>query len=277
MELNLTGKVALITGGSKGIGRQVALTFVKEGAKVAICARNQDTLEEAKKWIQDQVPGSEVFTVSADLQYEAEVQKVVSATLNHYGEIDILINNAGACPGYMLEDLNDEIWHKALAVKFLGYVRAMKAVMPHFKAKKKGVVVNVVGNDGLKYPYWELTGTAANAADLAVAQALANQYGRYNIRINSVNPGPVDTDRWNDLMEAFGRDHNMTPAEANAIFERSVAMGRIATAQEIADVTVFLASDRASYVHGTMINVDGNQQKSVIDQIVSPELYQLVR
>jgi 3-oxoacyl-[acyl-carrier protein] reductase len=277
MELNLKGKVALITGGSKGIGRQVALTFVKEGAKVAICARNLSTLQEAKKWIQDQVPNSEVFIFSADLQFDTEVQKVVSETLNHYGTMDIFINNAGACPGYMLEDLNDEIWHKALAVKFLGYVRAMKAVMPHFRAKKQGVVVNVVGNDGVKHPYWELTGTAANAADLAVAQALANQYGRYNIRINSVNPGPVDTDRWDDLMEAFGRDHDMTPSEANKVFERSVAMGRIATAQEIADVTVFLASDRASYVHGATINVDGNQQKSVIDQIVSPEIYQLTK
>ena len=265
MDLNLQGKVALVTGGSKGIGRQVALTFAKEGARVAICARTPADLERAQAGIVDTVPGSDVRTIPTDLRHEAGAQKAIEGAIEYFGGVDILVNCAGAAPGRFLADIDDEIWHEALALKFLGYIRMAKVTIPHFLQRGHGVIVNVIGNDGVKPSYWELTGTAANAADLAVMQALADQYGRYNIRINSVNPGPVDTGRWNSLTQAFARDKHLSIEEADRLAKQSIAFGRICTPQEVANVVVFLASDCASFVHGAVINIDGNQRKAIMD------------
>lgn len=265
MDLNLQGKVALVTGGSKGIGRQVALTFAQEGANVAICARNPDDLEKAKNQIREAVPTCNVYTISADLRNEGGAQKAIEAAVEHFGGVDILINCAGAAPGRLLTDIDDAQWNESLALKFLGYVRMARFMIPHFLQRGHGVIVNVIGNDGVKPSYWELTGTAANAADLAVMQALADQYGRNNIRINSVNPGPVDTGRWENLTKAFARDKNISIEKADRVAKESIAFGRICIPQEVANVVVFLASDCASFVHGAVVNIDGNQRKAIMD------------
>src|SRR5713101_8369300 len=122
MDLNLQGKVALVTGGSKGIGRQVALTFAKEGARVAICARTPDDLQRAKTSILEAVPTSDVCTISTDLRHEAGAHKAIQGAIEYFGAVDILVNCAGAAPGRFLADIDDETWHEALALKFLGYV-----------------------------------------------------------------------------------------------------------------------------------------------------------
>lgn len=266
MDLNLQDKVVLITGGSKGIGRQTALTFVREGAKVSIVARNEEDLQKAQDQIRSEVSTAEVLAVSADLQTQEGAEKAVNKTVEQYGKIDILINCAGAAPGGLLLDLTEEDWDFALGLKFRGYVRMAKATIPQFLKQKHGVIVNVVGNDGIKPSWWELTGTAVNAADLAVMEALSNQYGNENIRICSVNPGPVDTGRWDQLTEAYARDMKISIEEANEAAAKSMPFGRIATAQEVADVVVFLASERASFVHNTSIAIDGGQMKAILDR-----------
>ncbi|MCY0898870.1 MAG: SDR family NAD(P)-dependent oxidoreductase [Firmicutes bacterium] len=265
MELGLRDKRVLITGGSKGIGRQTALTMVQEGAEVALVARTLATLESARQWIRDVVPDARVTVISADLTGEAAAQRAVDEAIRAMGGVDILVNCAGAAPGRLLEEIDDETWAVALGLKFLGYVRMVKAVMPHFVERGGGVIVNVIGNDGVKPSFWELTGTAANAAGLAAMQALADQYGRYGIRIVSVNPGPVDTGRWDTLTEAYARDMNLSVQEADRLAKSSIAFGRIATPQEVADVVTFLASDRARFVHGTSLTIDGNQRKALMD------------
>lgn len=269
MDLALDHKKAIVTGGSKGIGRAVAATLVQEGALVLICARSEENLTDTKNSIRQEF-GQSILTVAADLSTQQGADKVRDAAIHEWGRVDILVNNAGAAPGALLEDLSDDIWHQALNIKFLGYVRMMKALLPVFKKQREGVVVNIVGNDGIKYPYWELTGTAANAADLAVSKALALQYGRYNIRINSVNPGPVDTGRWDKLMQDFAIARGITPQQAHDTFLESLANKRIATPQEVADITVFLASPKSSFINGAAISVDGNQQKSIIDYLSPP-------
>lgn len=265
MDLGLQGKVALVTGGSKGIGRQTALEFAREGTATAIVARDQGGLEQARQWIQQQVPGAEVYPISADLSAEGNARAAVAEAVRHFGHVDILINCAGAAPGRVLMDIDDDLWNVALGVKFLGYMRMTKSVIPHFLERGQGVIVNVVGNDGIKPSYWELTGTAANAADLAVMQALADQYGRDNIRINSVNPGPVDTGRWEQLTEAFARDMGLDVPAADGRAKRSMTPHRIARPEEVASMVVFLASPRASFVQGTQIAIDGNQRKALMD------------
>src|SRR5262245_31185800 len=165
MDLGLQGKVALVTGGSKGIGKAVARGLAEERAKVAICARTRAEPDAAATEL-SKTTGGGGFAVAGDLTREAEVQKIVEATVRHFGRSGILVNNAGAAPGGLLLDLSEQDWQKALQLKFMGYVRCMKAVIPHMLRQGGGRIVNIIGNDGVKPIGIELTPSAANAADL---------------------------------------------------------------------------------------------------------------
>jgi 3-oxoacyl-[acyl-carrier protein] reductase len=264
MDLGLKGKVALVTGGSKGIGKAVARGLAEEGARVAICARTKDDLDTAAVEI-TKATGGQVFAVAGDLTREADAQKIVEATIGHFGRIDILVNNAGAAPGGLLLDLTEEDWQTALQLKFMGYVRCMKAVIPHMLRQGGGRIVNIVGNDGVKPIGIELTPSAANAADLAVTIALAEQYGKQNICINAINPGPVATERWDSLIGGIAKIRKIPVDDAQKRAEVSIPLGRICTPKEVADVAVFVASERASFMNGALITLDGGQRKALLD------------
>src|SRR5690606_2004253 len=264
MNLGLEGKTALVTGASKGIGRAVATELAREGARVAIVARTPEPLQAAAEAIQAET-GSEVLAIPGDLTSWEDAQRAVRETVNAWGRLDILINNAGSAPGGCILDLEPRHWDQALQLKFMGYVRASHAALPHMLKQGGGAIVNVIGNDGVKPSYWEVTATAANAADINLTLALADQYGGSGIRVNAVNPGPVNTDRWAGLCEAFARDMGVTPEEANAFAAASIPLGRIAEPQEVANVVVFLASERASFVNGAIINIDGGQRKAYME------------
>jgi 3-oxoacyl-[acyl-carrier protein] reductase len=264
MDLGLKDKVALVTGGSKGIGKAVAHGLLDEGAKVAVCARTRSELDAAAADLAKATGGS-VFAVSGDLTREADVKRIVESTVGHFGRIDILVNNAGAAPGGLLLDLTEEDWQTALQLKFMGYVRCMKAVIPHMLRQGGGRIVNIVGNDGVKPIGIELTPSAANAADLAVTVALAEQYGRHNICINAINPGPVATERWDYLIGGIAKVRDITEDEAQKRAERSIPLGRICTPEEVANVAVFVASSRASFMNGALITLDGGQRKALLD------------
>jgi len=263
MDLGLDGKVVLVTGGSKGIGKAVARGLLQERAKVAICARTKSELDAAAAELAK--GGGEVFAVAGDLTREGEVQKIVDAVVTRFARIDVLINNAGAAPGGLLLDLTEDDWHRALELKFLGYVRCMKAVIPHMLRQGGGRIVNIVGNDGVKPIGVELTPSAANAADLAVTIALAEQYGRHNICINAINPGPVATERWDGLISGIARVRGISVADAQKRAETSIPLGRICTPEEVANVAVFVASERASFMNGALITLDGGQRKALLD------------
>ncbi len=264
MDLGLRGKVALITGGSKGIGRAVATGLAREGAKVAICARRAELLERAASEIA-QATGSEVLPVPGDMSKPGDADRVAAGVVSGFGRIDILVNNAGAAPGGLLLNLTEEDWALAMQLKFLGYVRCCKAVIPQMLKQGGGRIVNIVGNDGVKPAYWELTASAANAAGLAAIQALAEQYGKHNIQINAINPGPVSTERWDGLVRAYARDKNLPLDEAARRGVASIPLGRICTPEEVADVAVFVASDRARFMNGASITLDGGQRKALMD------------
>lgn len=264
MDLGLRGKVALITGGSKGIGRAVATGLAREGAKVAICARRQELLDRAAEEIAG-ATRTEVLAVSGDMSKPGDADRVVTAVVARFGRIDILVNNAGAAPGGLLLNLTEEEWALAMQLKFLGYIRCCKAVVPPMLKQGGGRIVNIIGNDGVKPAYWELTASAANAAGLAAMQALAEQYGRHNIRINAINPGPVSTERWDGLVRAYARDKGLPLDEAARRGVGSIPLGRICTPEEVADVAVFVASDRASFMNGASITLDGGQRKALMD------------
>jgi 3-oxoacyl-[acyl-carrier protein] reductase len=265
VDLQLGGKVALVTGASKGIGRHVAEHLAGEGANVAITARTAEPLEVTAKEIQA-ATGQPVLPLAGDMSVRADVERCVAATLDRFGKLDILVTCAGSSPGGLLEDLTEEQWMSSLNLKFMGYVRSVRAVIRHMRDRGTGSIVLVVGNDGLKPSYWEMTAGVANAADINFASSVAEQYGRYGVRINTVNPGPVNTDRWDTLEKALARDKGITQERAHELAEDSIPLGRICEPAEVAALVTFLASPRASFINGAHIPVDGAQRKAVMDR-----------
>ncbi|RLV57360.1 SDR family oxidoreductase [Aeromicrobium phragmitis] len=265
MDLNLQGKIAFVTGASKGIGREVATKLANEGVDVVITARGEEALAKTAAEISAET-GRRVVAQAGDMSDFADVQRCVDAAIAEFGRIDILVTCAGSSPGGLLEELTDDQWMQSLNLKFMGYVRTVRAVVPHMVERGSGAIVLVVGNDGLKPSFWEMTAGAANAADLNFASSVADQYGPKGIRVNTVNPGPVDTDRWDGLEKAFARDMGVDQAEARRRAEASIPLGRITQPQEVAALVTFLASDLAGSVHGAHIPIDGAQRKALMER-----------
>jgi NAD(P)-dependent dehydrogenase (short-subunit alcohol dehydrogenase family) len=265
MELNLTDKTAFVTGASKGIGRAVALQLAREGVDVAITARTTADVEATAKEIAN-ATGRKVIPLTGDMSKTDDVNRCVAEAIEALGSIDILVTCAGSSPGGLLEELTDDQWMESLGLKFMGYVRSVRAVVPHMVKAGSGAIVLVVGNDGLKPSFWEMTAGAANAADLNFASSIADQYGPKGIRVNTVNPGPVETDRWDTLEKAFARDMGVDQAEARRRAELSIPVGKITQPEEVASLVAFLASDLAPTLHGAHIPIDGGQRKPLMER-----------
>ena len=202
MDLGLKDRVALIAGGSMGIGKASALALAREGVRLAVCARGQELLERVAEEI-GQETGMEVLPIVADLTTEADARRFVDAAVEHFGRLDILVNCAGSSPGGSLQYLEEADWMQSLNLKFLGYVRTCKAAIPYMKDRGWGRIINVIGNDGIKPIYFEITPGAANAAGINFTLAIAEEMAPLGITVNAVNPGPVDTDRWWGLVRTM--------------------------------------------------------------------------
>jgi NAD(P)-dependent dehydrogenase (short-subunit alcohol dehydrogenase family) len=265
MELHMTGKAALVTGASAGIGKAIARALAREGVDVATCARRREPLEAAAAEIARET-NRQIVPIVADLTKPADAANFVNRAHASLSRIDILVNNAGSAPGGVIEFLSEEHWAQSLQLKFMGYVRCLKHVLPIMQWQKKGRIVNLIGNDGVKPSYWEIAPGAANAAGQNLTLALAAQYGKDNISFVAVNPGPVRTERWAGLVDAMARDMKISREEADTLAPRSIPLGRIAESEEVANLVCYLASDLAHFINGTMIEIDGGQQKPLMDR-----------
>lgn len=246
-----------------GIGRAIAEKLAEEGADVAICARRAGPLEDTAAAIED-AHGVECLALTADLTDREDAAAFIEGTVEQFGELNILVNNAGSAPGGPLETLSEADWYEALNLKLMGHVRCTTEAMPHL-VETEGVIVNLIGNDGTKPSPGELTPGAANAADINMTKAVAKQYGRKGVRVNAVNPGPVATERWDYLVEIMAEDQGLSFDEAMAVAENSIPLGRICTPEEVANVVAFVASEAASFLNGASIDVDGGQEKALLE------------
>ena len=260
MQIDLSGRSALVTGSTRGIGRAIAQTLCDSGANVAVVGRDPAKAEIVASTMRS------AKGFGCDITDGAAVAALVEEVEKAFGAIDILVNNAGSAPGGVLEALDEDAWQQGLQLKFMGYVRCLRAALPIMKQQGGGRVVNLIGNDGVKDSYWEIVPGACNAAGQNLTKALAGQYGRFNITFVAVNPGPVRTERWDGLVKAMARDMKLSYEEADRLAPRSIPLGRIAEVEEVANLVAYLASPLAHFVNGSMIEIDGGQQKSLMDQ-----------
>ena len=265
MDLRLKGKTAAVTGGSEGIGKGIALALAKEGVDVAICARRMEPLKAAADEIA-KATGRKIVPITADLRSDKDAKAFIDQAHKALGRIDIIINNAGSAAGGVIEHLTEDDWEKGLQLKFMGYVRCLRYVLPLMRAQGGGRVVNLIGNDGVKPSYWEICPGAANAAGQNLTLSLAGQYGKEKITFVAVNPGPVRTERWAGLVDAMARDMKIPREEADKLAPASIPVGRIAEVEEVANLVVMLASPLMDMVNGTMIEIDGGQDKPLMDR-----------
>jgi NAD(P)-dependent dehydrogenase (short-subunit alcohol dehydrogenase family) len=265
MDLKLTGKTALVSGGSEGIGKGIAFALAREGVDVAICARRKEPLEATAAEIA-KATGRQVLAITADLTKDEDAKNFITQGHEALGHVDIMINNAGSAPGGVIEHLSEADWAQAMQLKFMGYVRCLRYVLPLMVKQGGGRVVNLIGNDGVKPSYWEIAPGAANAAGQNLTLSLAGQYGKQNISFCAVNPGPVRTERWAGLVKAMSRDMKLSYDEADQLAPSSIPMGRIAEVEEVANLVVMLASPLMHMVNGTMIEIDGGQEKALMDR-----------
>jgi NAD(P)-dependent dehydrogenase (short-subunit alcohol dehydrogenase family) len=250
MDMQLAGKRVLVTGGSKGIGRATALALAAAGCDLVLAARDPAALGLAAELVRGRHQ-VRVETVAADLSQHSELERLATAA----GDIDVLVNNAGAIPQGTLQQIDDQRWRAAWDLKVFGFISLTRLLYPVLKARQ-GVVVNVIGAAGESFDPNYITGSAGNAALMAFTRALGRAAPADGMRVVGINPGPVATERMETLLrgraeQAFGDPERWTE------LTKTMAFGRPARPEEIADAVVFLASPRSGYTTGTILTING--------------------
>ena len=251
MDLKLAGKHALITGGSKGIGRAAAMVLAEEGCDVTLVARDQAALDAAAEVIRGRRQ-VQVRTISADLSADPTVRRVV----DQVGEIDVLVNNAGAIPPGDVMSVDDATWRRAWDLKVFGFISFCRAIYPRMAQRRSGVIVNVIGAAGERYPHGYIAGAAGNAALMAFTRALGRQAPSDGLRVVGINPGPVTTERLVMLQRDQAAKTLGDPERWRELLAK-MPFGRAATPEEIGYAVAFLASPVSAYTSATILTIDG--------------------
>jgi 3-oxoacyl-[acyl-carrier protein] reductase len=256
----LDGKMAIVTGASRGIGRSIALRLAEEGARVVLCARSRDALDQAVHQIKQ--AGGEACWLALDLRTPEAPAQLAAFAVEKFGKIDIVVNNAGATKRGEFENLTEEDWTDGFALKFFGAVRLTRGAWPHLKATS-GTVVNISGIGG-RTPGAQFTiGGSVNAAMLSFTKAMAEAGIRDGVQVNAICPGTVRTERFQIRLANFAKEHGIDAPSAESEWVRHEKITRVGEPDEIAALVVFVVSSEGRFLQGALIDIDGGATKTI--------------
>jgi 3-oxoacyl-[acyl-carrier protein] reductase len=263
MDLELKDKVAIIGGASKGLGRACAEVLAEEGAKVTICSRTRDDLEQAAAEIRD-TTGTEVLAFAGDLEKYDVIKDLIATTVDRFGRLDIMVNNSGGPPLARSHNATEEQWETAVQRSLFFFARMSREAVPHLKQQKGGRIINILASTVYQpIPNLALSG-ATRMGVVAFSKSLADELGREGILVNNVCPGSILTERMLSNVTARAKELGISVEEGLSQRAAETAVGRIGEPRELAYLVAFLASGKASYITGTTILVDGGLVRSVI-------------
>ena len=263
MDLGLNGRVAIIGGGSKGLGKACALSLAREGAKVAICSRSADDLEAAAQEIRGET-GAEVLVVPGDLSTLSGIQDLIRTAVDHFGRLDVVVSNSGGPPEGRAVDTDEETWERSIQMALTFFIRMGRESVPYLKERSWGRIVNILAST-VYQPIDNLaTSGVTRMGAVAFAKSLADEVGRDGILVNNVAPGFLLTDRMVGLFETRANETGQPLEDVLQARSSSIPLGRFGRPEELGDLVAFLASEKNSYVTGTTILVDGGVVRSVL-------------
>ncbi len=257
MDLNLAGKVAVVTGASRGIGHAIAEALSAQGMRLVLAARSKDQLEQ----LAASLP-CESFVQVADLRDPQASAAVIEAAEARFGRLDLLVNNAGATKRGDFLSLSDDDWADGFALKFFGSMRCCRAAWPHLVASR-GSIVNIVGIGGQAGSMEFTIGGSVNAALLNLTKSLADRGVTDGVRVNTVNPGSIATERLQTRIRSFASEHNLDETQAALQMAKALGIARFGLPEEIARAVAFLASPHSGYIHGAILDIDGGQTRAL--------------
>ena len=263
MDLGLKNKVALVAAGSRGLGRAVAEELAAEGASLLLCAREEQTLAETAAAIAEST-NAHVLAVPADVTVIDDIKRLVGAGIERFGQIDILVTNAGGPPAGSFDQLTREQWDEAIKLTLLSAVELARQVLPSMKERRWGRIVNIT-SIAVKQPVEGLLLSNSLRAGLTgFARTLANEVAPQGITVNNVLPGYTRTERLDELAETMAEKQGISVGEFRGVWEKEIPMGRLGEPRELAALIAFLVSERAAYITGTSIQVDGGWIRSLL-------------
>lgn len=263
MDLDLKNKVALVAAASRGLGSAVAWALAREGTKLVICARDKNTLEKTADNIFLET-GVSVFPLAVDLSDKDQVDWLVDETFDLFGRVDILVTNAGGPPPGNFEDMSDAMWEKAIQTNVMSAIRLSRAVIPSMQKQKWGRIIHMT-SAAVKQPIPGLTlSNVLRPSIMGLTKSLAQELAPYNVLVNAVCPGYFRTDRLEEIIRDKARESNQSVETVVKNMLGQIPMGRLGKPEELADLIVFLASERASYITGSFIQVDGGFVKAML-------------
>ena len=262
MDLGIEGRAALISGGAGGIGKVISSALAKEGVKIAICDLREDSLERAVKEIEP-LSKSEVLAIRSDITNIKDVKNLIAEVVGAFGRIDILINSVGNPPSGSFLELSDETWKDSMELKFFGYVRMCREVLPHMIDQKWGRIINMIGASWKKAGRGNYCGGSVNAALMILTANLAAEMGKWNILVNGICPGPVMTDMWKNRAQRIVKEKGTTLEQYTSNICKEIPLNRLGTPEDIAAFVVFLASEKAGYITGNSVFIDGGGIKCI--------------
>ena len=263
MDLGIKGRSAIVTGGSRGIGRETARQFLEEGVRVTICGRNGETLNQTRDELA-KATGGEIQAVVADMTKQNDIERLVGTAKERYGTVDILVNNAGQMYSGRFAVMTDEGLRTQFETKIFGFLRAIRLVHPMMKAQGWGRIVNLIGGAGKEPDPYMFGSGITNSGLLNITKSLSTEFGEDNVLVNAVCPGWVDTNLWQRNAQGLAQELGArTEEEARRQAARKNSLNRFGKPEELANAIVFLCSERASYITGISLNLDGGRLKSL--------------